>query len=470
MAKQATAEPCLFVVFGATGDLNKRKLLPALARLAERGLLKGSHVLGVARSADMNDQLYRNLARSIVGPAATEWCDACVHYRSLGEGSTEQFVALASEIQKIEQRHHLTGNRVFYLALPPEAFASTVAGIGNAGLQKSAGWSKIVVEKPFGHNLQSAQELNVLLHSYFNESRIYRIDHYLGKETVQNLLVFRFANPIFESLWNRNHIEHVQITVAEQLGVESRAAYYDRTGALRDMVQNHLTQVLSLIAMEVPAHLETEQIRDEKAKVLHSIAPIQLTDVVFGQYAGYRSEPGVAKDSRTETAVALQLKIVNWRWNGVPFYLRTGKCFPRRSSEIAITFRRAPVSVFEPFGAGCTVDNNVLLMSIQPDESFKLRFQVKVPGQPVRLATKQLEFRYSEEFESIPDGYETLLQDIMAGEQSLFVRADWIEDSWRLYDPVLKASPPIFPYERGTWGPPEMDELLARNGHSWVTS
>jgi len=469
MAKQATAEPCLFVVFGATGDLNKRKLLPALARLAERGLLKGSHVLGVARSSDMNDQLYRTMARSIVGPTATEWCDACVHYRSLGDGSNERFVALASEIQKIEQRYHLTGNRVFYLALPPEAFASTVAGIGNAGLQKSAGWSKIVVEKPFGHNLQSAQELNVLLHSYFNESRIYRIDHYLGKETVQNLLVFRFANPIFESLWNRNHIEHVQITVAEQLGVEGRAAYYDRTGALRDMVQNHLTQVLSLIAMEVPAHLETEQIRDEKAKVLHSIAPIQLKDVVFGQYAGYRSEPGVAKDSQTETAVALQLKIVNWRWNGVPFYLRTGKCFPRHSSEIAITFRCAPVSVFEPFGAGCTVDNNVLVMSIQPDESFKLRFQVKVPGQPVRLTTKQLEFRYSEEFESIPDGYETLLQDILAGEQSLFVRADWIEDSWRLYDPVLKASPPIFTYERGTWGPPEMDELLARNGHSWIT-
>jgi len=469
MAKQATAEPCLFVVFGATGDLNKRKLLPALARLAERGLLKGSHVLGVARSSDMNDQLYRTMARSIVGPTATEWCDACVHYRSLGDGSNERFVALASEIQKIEQRYHLTGNRVFYLALPPEAFASTVAGIGNAGLQKSAGWSKIVVEKPFGHNLQSAQELNVLLHSYFNESRIYRIDHYLGKETVQNLLVFRFANPIFESLWNRNHIEHVQITVAEQLGVEGRAAYYDRTGALRDMVQNHLTQVLSLIAMEVPAHLETEQIRDEKAKVLHSIAPIQLKDVVFGQYAGYRSEPGVAKDSQTETAVALQLKIVNWRWNGVPFYLRTGKCFPRHSSEIAITFRCAPVSVFEPFGAGCTVDNNVLVMSIQPDESFKLRFQVKVPGQPVRLTTKQLEFRYREEFESIPDGYETLLQDILAGEQSLFVRADWIEDSWRLYDPVLKASPPIFTYERGTWGPPEMDELLARNGHSWIT-
>jgi glucose-6-phosphate 1-dehydrogenase len=459
MANQAAAEPCLFVVFGATGDLNERKLLPALARLAERGLLKGSHVLGVARSSEMNDQLYRRMARGIVGASAMEWCDACVHYRSLGDSSKERLLSLATEIQQIEQRYHLPGNRVFYLALPPEAFAPTVDGIGTAGLQNSAGWTRIVVEKPFGHDLESAQKLNAMLHSYFDESQIYRIDHYLGKETVQNLLVFRFANPIFESLWNRNHIEHVQITVAEQLGVEGRAAYYDRTGALRDMVQNHLTQVLSLIAMEVPAHLEPEQIRDEKAKVLQSIAPIQLSDVVFGQYVSYRSEPGVAKDSHTETAVALRLNIVNWRWNGVPFYLRTGKCFPKHSSEIAITFRRAPVSVFEPFGAGCNVENNVLLMSIQPDESFKLRFQVKIPGQPVRLTAKQLEFRYSEQFESIPDGYETLLQDILAGEQSLFVRADWIENSWRLYDPLLKSPHPVFSYERGTWGPPEMEQL-----------
>ena len=410
----------------------------------------------VARSTDMDDTRFRKLAREVIEEATSDWCDACLHYRSLNEN-------LADDIVKLEKENNLPGNRVYYLALPPDAFGPTVELIGRSGLNKSAGWTRLVVEKPFGRDLQSAQELNALIHSFFDESQIYRIDHYLGKETVQNLLVFRFANPVFESLWNRNHIDNVLITVAEELGVEKRAGYYDETGALRDMVQNHLTQVLSLIAMEVPARLDAEAVRDEKAKVLRSIAPIKKEDVVFGQYYGYREEPGVPKDSQAETLVALKLDIVNWRWNRVPFYLRTGKRLAKQTSEIAITFRRPPVSVFEPFGSSCEVQNNVLLITIQPDEGFNLRFQVKSPGQPVKLATQELDFHYSEAFSSIPEGYETLLQDILVGEQSLFVRADWIELSWRLYDPLLKSPPDIHFYEPGSWGPPEADRLIARS-------
>jgi glucose-6-phosphate 1-dehydrogenase len=461
MTQETPHQPCLFVVFGATGDLNKRKLLPALARLAERGVLAGSHILGVARSTEMNESAFRKLARNIVGADIREWCDSCVHYRTMSD-------SLAADIAGLEKKHNLPGNRVFYLALPPEAFGSTIEFIVRSRLHQSSGWNRIVVEKPFGHDLQSARDLNHLLHSHFDESQIYRIDHYLAKETVQNLLVFRFANPIFERLWDRDHIDNVQITVAETLGVESRAGYYEKTGALRDMVQNHLTQVLSLIAMGVPSKLEMEPVRDEKAKVLHSIAPIKAGNVVFGQYDGYRQEPGVASDSRTETMVALKLEINNWRWNHIPFYLRTGKRLKRHASEVVITFRRPPVSVFEPFGAGCEIDPNVLVIDIQPDEGFRLKFHVKKPGQPVALASKELVFQYNETSESLPDGYETLLQDLLEGDQALFVRADWIEEAWRLYVPLLESPPAAHPYGPGTWGPPEADKLLLRDGRSWV--
>jgi glucose-6-phosphate 1-dehydrogenase len=457
---------CLFAVFGATGDLTRRKLLPALHQLSRNGMLNGSVILGLGRSTDVNDDVFRKQAREIVG-SDDEWCDGCVHYRSTGDGSPERFKALAQEINQLEKENNLSGNRVFYLALPPEAFAPTIQGIGEAGLNQSAGWTRIVVEKPFGHDLVSAQKLNALIHSYFEESDIYRIDHYLGKETVQNLLVFRFANPIFESLWNRDHIDSVQITVAEELGVEERAAYYDKTGALRDMVQNHLSQVLSLIAMEVPATLDAEEVRDEKAKVLRSVAPIRREDVVFGQYEGYRSEHGVQQDSRTETYLALRVNIVNWRWNRVPFYLRTGKRLPIRGSEIAIRFHRAPVSVFEPFGTSCDIRHNVLVISIQPEEGFSLKFQVKTPGQPVVLATQELEFRYRQAFTSIPDGYETLLQDILIGDKSLFVRADWIELSWRLFESLLKTPPQVQTYAPGSWGPRQAADLLARDHRHW---
>lgn len=461
MSHESQHERCLFVVFGATGDLTRRKLLPALARLAERDVLGGSHILGVARSTEMNERAFRELARKIVGDAIPEWCDSCVHYRSMND-------SLATEIDTIERENNLPGNRVLYLALPPQSFAATIEAIGRSRLHKSSGWTRIVIEKPFGHDLQSARELNRLLHKYFEESQIYRIDHYLGKETVQNLLVFRFANPIFESLWDRNHIDNVQITVAETLGVEGRAGYYDQTGALRDMVQNHLTQVLSLIAMGVPSKLESEPVRDEKAKVLHSIAPIKAGNVVYGQYEGYLQEPGVARDSRTETMVALKLEINNWRWNHIPFYMRTGKRLKRHASEIVITFRRPPVSVFEPFGADCEIEHNVLVITIQPDESFRLKFHVKAPGQPVSLVSKELVFQYTGEGTPLPDGYETLLQDLLEGDQALFVRADWIESSWHMYDLLLQAPPPVHPYAPGTWGPHEAEKLLLRDSRAWV--
>jgi len=461
MSHENQPQPCLFVVFGATGDLNKRKLLPALARLVERGVLADSHILGVARSTEMDDRAFREMAHEIVGEGRRAWCDACVHYRSMND-------SLASEIEALEKKNNLPGNRIFYLALPPQSFAPTIEVLGSSGLHESAGWTRIVIEKPFGHDLESARELNGLLHRYFEESQIFRIDHYLGKETVQNLLVFRFANPIFESLWDRNHIDNVQITVAETLGVEARAGYYDQTGAVRDMVQNHLMQVLSLIAMGVPSKLEAEPVRDEKAKVLHSIAPIKADNVVFGQYDGYRQEPGVAPESRTETMVALKLEINNWRWNHVPFYLRTGKRLKRHASEIVITFRRPPVSVFEPFGAACEIEHNILVITIQPDESFRLKFHVKAPGQPVSLVSRELVFQYKEEFQSVPDGYETLLQDILEGDQALFVRADWIEGSWQLFDHLLQSPPPVSAYASGIWGPPEADGLLLRDGRGWV--
>ncbi len=332
------------------------------------------------------------------------------------------------------------------------------------------------MEKPFGRDVDSARELNALVHRYFEEQQIYRIDHYLGKETVQNLMVFRFANPIFEAIWNRDRVDHVQITVAEDLGIEGRAGYYDQAGALRDMVQNHLTQVLCHMAMEVPAAFDARAVRDEKAKVLRSLAPVDPRDVVRGQYtrgviagtgiAGYREEPGVAAGSDAETFVAMKLEVENWRWKGVPFYLRTGKRLPRRVSRIFVTFKSAPVSIFQPFT--CTLQSNVLAITLQPDEGFDLRFEVKQPGQPLQIGSQQLHFRYADAFSPLPDGYETLLLDILAGDQTLFVRADWVEASWDRYKPVLEAPPPLEFYEAGSWGPRGADALLRQDGREWL--
>jgi glucose-6-phosphate 1-dehydrogenase len=337
----------------------------------------------------------------------------------------------------------------------------------------------VVIEKPFGRDLASSIALNRSIHEYFDESQVYRIDHYLGKETVQNLLVFRFANAVFESIWNRDRIESVQITVAEDLGVEHRGRYYEGAGALRDMVQNHLTQLLTLIAMEIPSAFDAEAIRVEKLKVLRSLAPIRTEDVVFGQYGpgtiggaavpAYRTEPDVAPDSSTETYVALRLEIANWRWYGVPFFLRTGKRLPRRATEIAVRFRCPPVSIFRDLPPHA-VASNVLVITIQPDEGFALGFQVKAPGQPLEIVSEFLHFRYGETFQRLPEAYETLLLDVMLGDQTLFVWSEVAETAWRIYAPLIETRPPLYPYAAGTWGPAEADRLVAPVGHDWLVA
>jgi glucose-6-phosphate 1-dehydrogenase len=355
---------------------------------------------------------------------------------------------------------------VFYLALPPNAFAPTIKGLGEAGLNEGSGWTRLVVEKPFGRDLDSARELNALTHRWFDESQVYRIDHYLGKETVQNLLVFRFANTIFESVWNRDRIANVQITVAESLGVEQRADYYDKVGALRDMVQNHVTQLVALIAMEAPIAFDAEQVRQEKVKLLRAVRPLGPGDVVFGQYGGYRAEPGVAAETRTETYVALRLAIDSWRWQGVPFYVRTGKRMDRRVTQIAVTMRDVPVCLFESMG-GCVAQPDVLILTLQPDDGFTLCIDVKVPGEPFRLQRLPLRFSYKDAFGQIPDAYETLLLDVLTGDQTLFVHADEAEESWKLYTPLFDDNVKVNAYDAGSWGPSEADELVARNGHHW---
>jgi glucose-6-phosphate 1-dehydrogenase len=470
-------DPHLFVVLGGTSDLMRRKLLPAIYRLkAGRDVPVPLIILGVSRQAGLTDEGFRSLvaeslaAEGVAPDSAGSWCRDCLHFQSLRAGTPEDYQGLAARIRSLEQEYHLPGNRVFYLALPPTAYMASIAGLGQAGLSRTQGWTRLVVEKPFGKDLASATTLNKQIHRYFDESRVYRIDHYLGKETVRNLLIFRFANAIFEPLWHRNLVKSVQITVAESLGVGGRAGYYDQAGALRDMVQNHLTQLLTLTAMEVPVAFDAESIRTEKAKILRAIPPVMPEHVIYGQYdrgaingrevPGYREEPGVSPDSATETFVAMKLSIENWRWQGVPFYLVTGKRLPTRFSQIAVTFRCPPVWVFEPHHGG-TCNPNVLVFTVQPDEGFDLHFEVKAPGEPLQFKTQRLRYRYAEGFAPLPDAYDTLLLDIMAGDQTLFVRADEVEWAWRIYAPALDPLPPMVrPYPAGAWGPPGTEAFM----------
>ncbi len=471
----------LFVIFGATGDLTIRKLLPALYRvITENGVADRSVILGVA-SKDMTEEAYRDLAHDALAAAGfvdhdcAAWCRSRIFYQSVPRGTALD--GLAARITGLEAEMDLPGNRVFYLALPPVAFPSTIERLGAAGLNRAEGWTRLVIEKPFGEDLESAHALNELAHSYFDESQIYRIDHYLGKSTVQNLLTFRFANPIFESSWNRDRIEAVEITVAEDLGIGSRAGYYEQAGVLRDMVQNHLTQLLTLIAMEAPSGFTADAVRTEKVQVLDSIRKIDLDYVVYGRYVagkidgepvpGYLEEDGVDPESTTPSFVGMKLNIPTWRWQGVPFYLRTGKRLPRRTTQIAVTFKLPPVCLFHGDEDDCPIQPNVILLTLQPNESFEVRFEVRTPGAN-NVVSKPLAFDYEAEFSQIPDAYQTLIFDVIQGDQTLFVRADEVEASWRLWTPLLEADAVLHPYEAGTWGPAVTNEALRLWNEEWT--
>ncbi|HTZ62345.1 MAG TPA: glucose-6-phosphate dehydrogenase [Thermoplasmata archaeon] len=473
----------LFVVFGATGDLMQRKILPVLYQLRATGKFpEGSVVLGAARRP-IDDATFRALALSSLTTARVAepyrlqaFCDQTLYYQSVPDEGAASFGALRQRIETLERTLGIGGNRIFYLALPLEAFAPTISGLGGAGLHEGPGWTRLVIEKPFGRDLASAESLNQLVHRYFAEKQVYRIDHYLGKETVQNLLVFRFANMFIESLWSRERIDQVEITVAESLGVEARAAYYESAGALRDMIQNHATQILTLVAMEPPATRDEDSIRNEKVKVLQSVVRFQPEDVVRGQYTagtvagtpvpGYREEPGVAPKSDTETFVALRLKVANWRWQDVPFFVRTGKRLPAKATRVVLTFKAPPVSFFQTSEEYEANPDRISIL-VQPDEGFELAFEIKVPGRELRVQTHRMKFHYADVFGQLPDGYETLLVDVMLGDPTLFVRADEVEESWRIYEPLLVAPPRLAFYPAGSWGPAEAESLVREWGHRW---
>ena len=490
------AEPCVMVVFGAGGDLTRRKLVPALVNLRRSGVLPDRFAIVAVVRGEVEEGGFRSkLIDDVAGfldPTLTDdertWLGDRV---SLVKGNLDDPGTYAQLKTRLDELS-LPG-ALFYLAVPPTLFGTIARGLGAADLAKvgdhalQGAWRRIVVEKPFGHDVASARALNRELAAVFDETQIYRIDHYLGKETVQNLMVFRFANGIFEPVWNRRYIDHVQITVAESVGVEGRGGYYETAGALRDMVQNHLFQLLALTAMEPPNSFDPDRVRDERVKVLRAIHPFTndsiARDVVRGQYiagavdgkpaVGYRDEPTVDKQSNTETYVALKLLIDNWRWADVPFYLRTGKRLSRRVSEIAIRFKSPPLLLFRD-SCSSQVIPNTLIVRIQPDEGIALRFQAKVPGPDVSLGLVRMEFKYSDYFGSRPStGYETLLYDVMTGDLSLFHRADMVETGWEVVAPILdawKRTPDgVEPYPAGTWNPGPAYALLARDGREWRT-
>jgi glucose-6-phosphate 1-dehydrogenase len=486
-------DPCTIVIFGVTGDLAARKLGPALYTLASENLLPQPYtVVGVGRRewsdeklraemyenvkkysrTGLNEAIWKGFADSLFY-AHTDWNDAAGYKR------------LRERLDALDKERDTRGNRLFYLAIPPFLYAEVANLLGEAGLQQSNGYTRIIIEKPFGKDLPSARDLNHKLRQVYDEEQIYRIDHYLGKETVQNIAVFRFANSIFEPLWNRKYIESVQITVAESVGVGTRGGYYDESGALRDIIQNHVLQVLTLVAMEPPVAWEADAVRDEKVKVLRSIRQIDPKEVdkysVRGQYAegsvqgehvtGYLQTEEVAPDSTTETYVALKLLIDNWRWAGVPFYLRTGKALPKRVTEVSVRFQRTPLPLFAQNSDNLAA--NSLILRIQPDEGITLRFDAKLPGQAIKLREVNMDFRYGTSFGvQTPEAYERLLLDAMLGDSKLFARDDEVEAAWALMTRFLEGwemqgKKPLPQYPAGTWGPKDADDWIERDGTHW---
>ena len=490
-------DPCAFVLFGATGDLAHRKVIPAIYQLWRTNLLPAEFSLvAVARRPYTNESFAAEVRASVekfsrvqpIDEAAWDELAKRITYQQLEFSDDAGFDRLAAKLEELDGQNGTAGNRLFYLATQPSQVTEIVRQLGRVGLDKEvrgAGWRRLIVEKPFGRDVDSARLLNHEVHKVFRESQVYRIDHYLGKETVRNLLVFRFGNGIFEPVWNRSYIDHVQITVAESIGVESRGAFYEETGASRDILQNHLLQLMTLVAMEPPSSFQADALRDQKLQVLRAIAAPDPDDVrrnvVRGQYgpgwvegepaAGYREEPEVDPESETETYVAGRFTIDDWRWSGVPFYLRAGKRLPKRATEIAIQFKDVPLRLFrESTGDPAP---NVLAMRIQPDEGIMLRFAAKVPGLGLDVRAVNMDFAYDTSFVvDSPDAYETLILDALLGDASLFTRADEVEAAWAVVTPITNAwadaPPPHFPnYAAGSWGPETADELMERDGRRW---
>ena len=490
------ADSCVMVIFGASGDLAKRKLVPALYNLARDKLLSQQFAVVGTATRDYTTQTFRSHLDEAMeaheeGSTKSEiwtWLRERIYYVSGSLQDAAAYERLKVAIDDASKAHQTRNNHFYYLAVAPQFIGEIVQKLGQAGLSRelNGNWRRVNIEKPFGRDLASARALNIDIRKTLDEHQIYRIDHYLGKETVQNLMVFRFGNSIFEPIWNRSYIDHVQITAAETLGVEMRGGYYDTSGTLRDMVPNHLFQLVSLTAMEPPISFAADSVRDEQTKILDAIQipkPEEvLTRTVRGQYgegtvsghrlAAYRSEPNVAPDSSTETFVALKLGVDNWRWADVPFYLRTGKRMAKRLTEIVIQFKRPPFKLFRKAGME-NLATNQLVIRIQPDEGISLRFGTKVPGPTMRQAPVEMDFSYADYFGAAPStGYERLLYDCMIGDQTLFQRADMVEASWSVIQPVLDVwhalTPRAFPnYAAGSWGPKEADDLLARDGHAW---
>jgi glucose-6-phosphate 1-dehydrogenase len=478
----------VLVIFGASGDLTHKKLMPALYSLAYRRLLPSRFaIIGISRTDETDDGFREDMKQAVQRHARDEfrqdvWDELAESMRYIATDFADDAgeSKLEEVITELDGQKQLGGNRVYYLAVPPPAFPTIVDSLGKHRAERS-GWTRLIVEKPFGHDLKSAQELTALLREHFAENEIFRIDHYLGKETVQNMLALRFANGIFEPIWNRQFIDHVQITVAESIGIEGRAGYYEQAGAIRDIFQNHLLQLLALTAMEPPIDFTSESVRNEKVKVLKSLHTPGPKSVVRGQYGrgfvdgeevpAYREEEGVASDSMTETFVAAKLYVDNWRWADTPFYVRMGKRLARRETTIAIQFKRAPHPPFEET-ASEGLRPNVLLVHVQPDEGVSLAIGAKVPGQGMTIQTVHMDFLYGGAFRTgLPEAYERLILDTMLGDATLFTRNDEIDEQWLLVDAIVaqwQRDRPAFPnYAAGTWGPPSSEELLRRDGRSW---